>query len=112
MPLDDDARIRHMVDYAELALRSVAGRTRGDLDRDEILTLALTRAVEIIGEAARSVSPAGRARLPDVPWEAIVGMRNRLVHAYIDINVDILWNTVIEALPALLTQLRQWVPKD
>ena len=74
--------------------------------------MALTRAVEIVGEAAAQVSDAGRTEFPDVPWPHIVGMRNRLVHAYFDINPDILWDTVPLALPGLLTQLRGPLERD
>ena len=95
-----------MVDAAEQALSFVQGRLRADLDADAMLRLALTRAVEIVGEAAAQVTDAGRAELPDVPWPQVIGMRNRLVHAYFDINGDILWDTVLIALPLLLVQLR------
>ena len=107
MSPDDRWRIRHMVEAAELALTFVQGRKREDLDTDAQLRLALMRAVEIVGEAATQVSPAGRAELPDIPWQQITGMRNRLVHAYFDVNLNILWDTVQLALPPLLDPLRQ-----
>lgn len=71
-----------------------------------MLCLALTRAVEIVGEAAAQVSEAGRDELPAIPWAQIVGMRNRLVHAYFDINRNILWDTVHRSLPMLIAQLK------
>jgi uncharacterized protein with HEPN domain len=95
-----------MIEAIEQALSFVEGRERGSLDEDAMLLLALTRAVEIVGEAAANVTVEGRGELPQVPWRAIVGMRNRLVHAYFDIDRDILWSTVMEALPRLLEQLR------
>jgi uncharacterized protein with HEPN domain/transposase len=70
-------------------------------------TSALVRAVEVVGEAASRVSPDGRAKLPQVPWSAVAGMRNRLVHAYFEVDRDILWATVKEALPRLIVQLRE-----
>lgn len=94
MSPDDRWRIGHMIEAAEQALAFVTGRRRTDLDRDPMLLMALTRAVEIVGEAASQVSDAGRAELAGIPWPQIVGMRNRLVHAYFDINRDILWDTV------------------
>jgi uncharacterized protein with HEPN domain len=112
MSPDDRWRVRHMADAAEQALAFVQGRQRADLDTDAMLRLALTRAVEIVGEAAAQVSDAGRNECPDVPWQQIVGMRNRLVHAYFDINADILWDTVLLALPPLLAQLRAVLAKD
>ncbi len=71
-----------------------------------MLRLALTRAVEVVGEAATKVSEAGRGDMPTVPWLQIVGMRNRLVHAYFTINHDVLWDTVQLALPTLLARLK------
>lgn len=94
-----------MADAAELALRFIAGRSKADLPADPMLRLALTRAVEIVGEAAAQVTAEGRAELPAVPWSQIVGMRNRLVHAYFDVDTAILWDTVELALPDLRIQL-------
>jgi uncharacterized protein with HEPN domain len=106
MSRDDDVRIRHMIDAIEAALRFAKGRERADLDTDEMLLFALVRAVEIVGEAASKLSAEGRGQLPQVPWNSVTGMRNRLVHAYFDIDRDILWATVTQALPPLLEQLR------
>ena len=106
MSPDDRWRVEHMIESAEQALEFLHGRERADLDTDAMLCLAVTRAVEIVGEAAAQVSETGRRELTDVPWSQIVGMRNRLVHAYFDINRTILWDTVQLALPPLLTQLK------
>lgn len=106
MSPDDRWRVAHMVEAAEQALAFVAGRRREDLDSDAMLRLALTRAAEIVGEAAAQVTGAGRTELPAVPWPQIVGMRNRLVHACFDINRDILWDTLQLALPPLIAQLK------
>lgn len=106
MSPDDRWRIRPMIEAAEQALQFLRGRQRADLDTDAMLCFAVTRAVEIVGEAAAQVSDTGRNELPDVPWPQIVGMRNRLVHAYFDINRTILWDTVQLALPPLIAQLK------
>jgi uncharacterized protein with HEPN domain len=94
-----------MADAIEAAAKFVQGRSRKDLETDRMLVFALVRAAEIIGEAASRVSAEGRARLSAVPWSSIVGMRNRLIHAYFDVDLDILWNTVTEALPPLGQQV-------
>ena len=70
-----------------------------------MLRFALTRAVEIIGEAANKVSSETRTQTPGIAWPAIVGMRNRLVHAYFDVDSEILWTTVSVRLPSLLREL-------
>ena len=105
MSPDDVIRLRHMAEAAESALRFCQGRTRADLDTDDMLRFALTRAVEIIGEAANKVSIDARTQLPAIAWPAIVGMRNRLVHAYFDVDSEILWTTVSERLPSLALEL-------
>lgn len=106
MRSEDIVRIRHMIEAAESALMFVDRRQRAELDEDRMLQFALVRAIEIVGEAASKVSDESRAEMPNVPWPAIVGMRNRLVHAYFEINHEILWNTVSQALPELLVQLK------
>jgi uncharacterized protein with HEPN domain len=71
-----------------------------------MLLFALVRAIEIIGEAASKLSPEAQASAPRVPWPSIVAMRNRLIHAYFDVDPEIVWKTVAEEIPALLPQLR------
>jgi uncharacterized protein with HEPN domain len=70
-----------------------------------MLLFALVRAVEIIGEAASRVSEPTRAALPAAPWNQMAAMRNRLIHAYFDVNRDVVWQTAIEEIPALVTVL-------
>jgi uncharacterized protein with HEPN domain len=105
MQPDDEVRIRHLIDAASTAAQFVEDRDRADLDTDEMLRLALTKLVEIVGEAAKQVTPSGRAELPDVPWSAAARTRDRLVHHYFDIDLDVLWQTVTEDVPELLARL-------
>jgi uncharacterized protein with HEPN domain len=105
MPPDDTARLRHLRDAAEQALDFVVGRARPDLDSDPMLSLALTKLVEIIGEAAKQVSSETRARFPGVPWSDAARTRDRLIHHYFDIDLDVLWQTVTVDLPQLLAAL-------
>ncbi|GIV99334.1 DUF86 domain-containing protein [Roseiflexus sp.] len=106
MRKDDRVRLQHMLDAAREAVEFVRLARRQDLDHDRKLTLALVKDIEIIGEAAYQISEATRQQLPQIPWDDIVGMRHRLVHAYFDINLDILWNTLQEDLPSLITILQ------
>lgn len=94
-----------MRDAGREALRFAAGRTRADLDTDRQLLLSIVKDVEIVGEAASRMSPELRERHPELPWAAIVAMRNRLIHAYFDIDHDIVWNTVLADLPPLLSAI-------
>jgi uncharacterized protein with HEPN domain len=100
--LDDQVRISHLIEAAEKAVAYAAGRHRSALDDDELLRLALTKLVEIVGEAAKQVSEPTRRAHPAVPWSAAARMRDRLIHHYFDINLDILWTTVTTDLPELL----------
>lgn len=104
LPRDDD-RIAHMVEACEQAAEFVDGRTRADFDHDRMLQLALTKLIEIIGEAAKSVSDETRARYPDVPWSKAARARDFLTHHYFQIDLDRLWDTVTESLPALKVAL-------
>ncbi len=106
---DDRIRLLHMLDAAHEAVGFVRHRHRGDLDQDRQLVWALVKAIEIIGEAAYQLSLDARAEVDGVPWDRIIGMRHRLVHAYFDINLDILWKTVQEGLPPLIAKLESHV---
>ena len=104
---DDRIRLIHMLDAAREAVSFTRGRTRKELDTDRQLTLSLVKDIEIVGEAAARVTETTRTQTPEIPWQEIVAMRNRLVHAYFDINHDIVWKTVQEDLPMLMSRLEQ-----
>ncbi len=103
---EDSVRLGHMLDHAIEAVEMCRGRSRADLDRDRMLNLALVRLVEIVGEAANRVSKQGQTDRPEVPWRAIIGMRNRIVHGYDGVNFDILWAVIRDDLPPLIESLR------
>ena len=102
---DDLVRVRHMLDAAQEAREFARGRQRSDLDEDRQLVLATVKSIEIVGEAAARVSDETQAAHPAIPWAAAVGMRNRLVHAYFDIDHDRVWDTIADDLPPLIAQL-------
>ena len=85
----DHIRLRHMRDAAEESLRFAQGKSRADLDRDRMFVLAVLEDLEIIGEAAGRISVTTRQRHLSVPWEDIIGMRNRLIHGYFEVNLDV-----------------------
>jgi len=109
MRTEDRVRLRHMIEAAESATQFIAGRSRSDLDTDRMLLFAVVRAIEVVGEAASKLSEEFRAAHPGIPWRAIVGMRNRLIHAYFDIDTETVWETTTQELPPILNQLRELV---
>lgn len=111
MRQDDLIRLRHMLDAAREAVGFVHGRTRSDLNGDRQLVLALVKCIEIMGEAACQITPDTREQICGIPWDDMIGMRHRLVHAYFDIDLDILWKTVQEDLPPLITELERVTPE-
>ena len=107
MRRDDFIRLRHMLDASQEAISFAEGKRRTDLDHDRMLVLSLVKEIEIIGEAATKVSEDCRREHPEIPWKNIVTMRNRLIHGYFDINLDIVWKTVAEELPPLSMDLKR-----
>jgi uncharacterized protein with HEPN domain len=96
-----------MLDAAQEAVAFARDRVRADLDDDRQLVLALVKDIEIMGEAAYQVAQTVRQKVSGIPWEDLIGMRHRLVHAYFDINLDILWRTVQDDLPLLIAELER-----
>jgi uncharacterized protein with HEPN domain len=94
-----------MLDAVTEALAFVKGKNRQDIENDRMRTLAIIKELEIIGEAASKVTPELKAAYPDIPWTDVVGMRNRLIHGYFDIDLDRVWDTVIDDLAPLHEQL-------
>ena len=102
---DDVTRMRHMLDHAREAVEMARGRQREDLNRDRMLELALVRLVEVVAEAATRVTEKAQQQYPAVPWLQIRGLRNRLVHGYDVVDLDILWDIVQGDLPPLIAEL-------
>ncbi|MBL0159171.1 MAG: DUF86 domain-containing protein [Bryobacterales bacterium] len=105
MKNEDRIRFLHMRDATAEAVAMAAGRSRDQLLADRMFCLALTRCLEIIGEAASRLTGETRAEHPSLPYVEMITMRNRLIHAYFDIDLDILWTTVSLDLPPLLASL-------
>jgi len=107
MAKDDLVRLRHMLDSAREAVELIHGKARSDLDANRVLSLALVRLLEIVGEAASKVTHDTRQQTPDIPWSQIVSLRHRLIHGYDTINMDILWKILTGDLPVLIAQLKK-----
>jgi len=103
----DSIALKHLAAYSRELVDMVRGRTRADLDSDRMLALSVVRLLEIIGEAARRVSQGARARHPQIPWAQLIGLRNRLIHGYDAIDLDIIWRIVEFDVPALLAEMER-----
>ncbi len=106
------ALLMDMLEAGQTAVKTVAGREASDLRADYVWALGLIKCLEIIGEAAACLSLEFRACHPDVPWAAIVGMRNRLVHAYFEIDYELVWKTLTEDLPPFVDHVRRMIESD
>ncbi|MBW1918569.1 MAG: DUF86 domain-containing protein [Deltaproteobacteria bacterium] len=103
----DLVRLRHMLEATQKMLEFTKDRTRCSLDEDEMLTLALLRLLEILGEAAKGVSSELRQTYPQIPWKQLAGTRDRLIHGYFDVDLDIIWTIISRDLPPLLAELEK-----
>ena len=108
----DDALLVDMLVYADEALQFASSLTFEEFKASRLHQLAIIKAVETIGEAASQISDATQTALSDIPWSEIIGMRNRLVHGYVAVRLEVVWRTVREDIPALADQLRPLVPKE
>ena len=110
MPRNDEVCVQHILDAAREAVEFADGRSRTDLDTDRQLTLSLVRLLEVIGEAARGISREFCEAHPEVAWKKMIGMRDRLIHGYFDVNLDVVWQSVNEDLPPLIAQMEKILP--
>ena len=109
---DDYVSIKDMLDHSREAIDVLGGLSRDDLGRNRVVQLALTRLVEIVGEAAYRVSEESRKANPEIPWTKVIGMRNRLIHGYDVIDYGLLWDTVTTDLQPLIAELQRLVDKS
>jgi uncharacterized protein with HEPN domain len=102
---EDKIRLQHMLDAALEIQQYALSSTRDDLDDDRKLVHSIVRLLEIIGEAASQISKQLQNETPSILWPILIGMRNRLIHAYFSINLDVVWSTSTEDIPPLIEEL-------
>ena len=112
MQKDELDYVGHMLDTARLIVGKVKGLSRSDFDADDNLCLALTHLVQTIGEAARRVSSTFQSQHPDIPWKKIVGMRRRVVHDYLHVDYQAVWEVATMSIPQLIIKLEKLLPED
>ena len=104
---NDMIRLRHMLDHAREAVELIAGKEKTELQHNRILELALIRLIEIVGEASAKVSSETHEKYPSIPWPQVIGMRNRLIHGYDSVDLDVLWDTIEVDLPPLIAEIER-----
>ena len=102
----DRIRIQHMIDATSEVLSFVEGITEESFSKDRMIILSVIKDIEIIGEAASKMSEETKIKNPDIPWKDIIGMRNKLIHGYFEVDIKLVWNTTKNNLPSLLKALR------
>ena len=109
MQKDDRVYAGHMLDTARKAVDLVKTKNRSDYDSEAAIRYALAHLLQIIGEAARRISQEFCKAHPEIPWKAIVGMRHKVVHDYMNLDEDVVWDTVQQELPPLIEKLNKIV---
>jgi uncharacterized protein with HEPN domain len=110
LPRDDAVYLIHMLETARKAAGKAVGLDFAGFVADENLHLACVHLVHVIGEAASRVSGETRARHPGVPWRQVIGMRHRMVHDYLEVDLAIVWQVISRDLPGLIAVLEGVVP--
>jgi uncharacterized protein with HEPN domain len=111
MQNEDRIRLQHIIDGAYEIGDFVKGYSFEKFVNDRKTVLAVTRLIEVIGEAASKISNKFKENHKNIPWSKIIGMRNRLIHAYFDIDYQVVWQTVQENIPMLIFMIKELLEK-
>lgn len=111
MSRDPCLHLDDLIEAADHAMQFGAGLQRADCQPGNMAFEAIVRQIEIIGEAAAHLPEDIRRQAPDIPWENLIGMRNRLIHGYFAVDPDIVWSVVQDKLPGLLPEFRKLFEK-
>ncbi len=109
----DRTRLQDMLDAAYKVRAYAAGKSRDTIEaNDEVIGFALIHAIQIIGEAAAKIAPEIRAELSGIDWQSIISMRNRIVHDYLRVDYDIVWEVAVVSVPNLIVELEKLLPPE
>lgn len=109
MQHDDRVYVGQMYDLGRKINDRAQRLDRAGFDADENVRLALTHLIQTLGEAARRVSAGFRVAHPEIPWSEIIGMRHKIVHDYLSVNFDLVWDVSRHEIPLLVSRLRPLV---
>ncbi|MCC6299327.1 MAG: DUF86 domain-containing protein [Anaerolineales bacterium] len=108
----DDSYLYDMLESAQAILGYLAGKTWDEFSKDALLQDAVVRRLEIIGEAAGRVSAETQKKYSYIPWMAMRGTRNRVIHGYDNVQLDIIWDIAQDDLPGLINELQKIIPNS
>lgn len=112
MPRDYSVYLSDMLDAIDCVATYTEGYSIGKLRNDRKTLDAVVRNLEIIGEAAKNVPQRVRSRHPEIDWKKLAGLRDILIHQYFGIDIEIVWDVVVNKLPALNDNVRKIMATD
>jgi uncharacterized protein with HEPN domain len=101
MSLSNEDLLRHILDEANFLLSETRSNSKEQIIQDAVLSRAVIRSLEIIGEASKRLDVAFKDRHPEIEWKKMAGIRDRLIHDYFGVDYEILWDIFEHTLPAL-----------
>jgi uncharacterized protein with HEPN domain len=108
----DESYLLDILKAGRKLIRITSGMSRASFEQNDVVQDSAIRQIEIIGEAAKKVSSGFKETHPEIPWREMVGMRNRLIHDYWRIDIEQVWKTIQEGIPALIRQIEPLVPSE
>lgn len=105
MSPSDQVLFKHILDEIYYVETQVPGRTEATFLADDTAKRAITRSLEIIGEAVKNLSPALTLAHPEIEWRRMAGMRDKLIHGYFSVNYRLVWDVAVRLLPELKIQI-------
>lgn len=106
MKKDDLVYLDHVLNSLSKTVNYTEGVTKNDFLKNEEKQDAVIRKIEITGEAIKRISKELRGKHKHIPWKAIAGMRDKLIHDYIDVDLDMVWETATNDIPRLIPQIQ------
>jgi uncharacterized protein with HEPN domain len=107
MSLSTFEHLHHMLDETSYLIRHAGGLKKDEFKNDETLRRAFVRSIEIIGEAAKQLSPEIREKYTQIEWKAVAGMRDKLIHGYFGVDYDLVWDVVTIKIPILHKEIEK-----
>ena len=104
---DDRLRLQHMFDAINEILSFIKGKEQKELDENRMLSLAIVKLLEIIGEASKKLSKSFKDNHPNIPWRKMTGLRDIIIHHYYELDDDIIWNVIQDELPRIEEELSE-----